>query len=123
MRWLTRHARSILIAPALTATSDQGAVATALVMARRNDGDGDVPDVPDTPDPPEPHLPHPLPHHRVIFADEVAQLTLPIVAAPEADRDAPLPVNYLQLDRRGRGAGAARRHRRRRDARRRCCTC
>ena len=32
----------------------------------------------------------------MIFADEVLQLTLPLVAAPDADRGAPLPVNYIQ---------------------------
>ena len=40
-------------------------------------------------------MPHPVPHHRVIFADEVAQLTVPVVAPPDADRNAPLPVDYL----------------------------
>lgn len=96
VRWLTRHARSILIAPALMATADHQAVATALVMARRRDDDG-IPDVPDPPDPePDPRPPRPRPPHRVIFADEVLQLTLPLVAAAEADRNAALPTNYLQ---------------------------
>ena len=59
VRWLTRHARSILIAPALTATTDHTACsATALVMARRRDGD----DVPDHPEP-EPD-PDPRPDFR-----------------------------------------------------------
>ncbi len=123
VRWLTRHARSILIAPALTATSDQGAVATALVMARRNDGDGDVPDVPDTPDPPEPHLPHPLPHHRVIFADEVAATDVADRGRPRGRPRRPAAGGLLELHRRGRGAGRCATAPSTAPRPRRCCTC
>ena len=96
VRWLTRHARSILLGVALTGVTDHRAVATAMVMARRRiDDDGGIPDIPDPPDP-DPDPPRPPPGHRIFFADEVAQLTVPLVAPPEADRGAPLPVNYLQ---------------------------
>ncbi len=92
VRWLTRHARSIVIAPALTGITDHTEVARALVMARRADGEIEIPEDPDA----GPGPPHPRPHHQIFFADEVVQLTLPLVAPPEADRHAPLAVNYIQ---------------------------
>ncbi len=99
VRWLTRHARSIFLGPVIAATLDPQVLARAPMLARRRDEDG-LPDPlpvdpvePDGEDPGQPPPPHP--GHRVVFADEVAQLTVPVAAPPDADRSAPLPVDYL----------------------------